>query len=79
MVYTQLYIDYVSQKDPMKIKSLDENGFRLPEAGVRHYGFSPVEVPCVEVQRYIAFPNITLNFLAGVDGIKKSAPHFLAV
>ena len=51
MVYTQLYIDYVSQKDPMKIKFLDESGFRLPEAGLRHYGFSPEGVPCAEIQR----------------------------
>ena len=36
----------------------------------KHYGFSPVGVPCVDVQRYMACPNITLNFLAGVDGVK---------
>ena len=54
----------------MKIKFFDEIGFKLPEAGLRHYGFSPVGVPCVEVRRYIACPYIPLNFLAGVDGVK---------
>ena len=44
----------------MKIKFFDESGFRLPEAGPRHYGFSSVGVPCIEVQRYLACPNITL-------------------
>ena len=54
----------------METKFLDEIGFRLPEAGLRHYGFSPVGVSCVEVQRYIACPYIPINFLAGVDGVK---------
>ena len=70
MVYMQLYIDYVCQKDPMKIKFFDENGFRLPEAGLRHYGFSPMGVQCVEILKYMACPNITLHFLAGVDDVK---------
>ena len=73
-VYKQLYIDYVSQKDPTKIKFFDESGFRFPEAGLRYYGFSPVRVPCVEVQRYMACPDITLNFLAGVGGVKTQTP-----
>ena len=39
----------------MKIKFFDESGFRLPEAGLRHYGFSPVGVPCVEVPKVYGF------------------------
>ena len=70
MVYTQFYIDYVSQKHPLKIKFFEESGFRLPKAGLRQYGFSPVGVPCDEVQRYMACPDITFNFLTGVDGVK---------
>ena len=60
----------MSQKDPMKIKFQDESGFRLSEAGLWHWGFSSIGVPCVEVQRYMACPDITLNFLAGVNGVK---------
>ena len=70
IIYTQLYLDYVSQKDPNKIKFFDESGFRLPNAGLRRYGYSQVGESCVEVQRYMATPNITLNFLAGVEGVK---------
>ena len=69
IIYTQLYIDYIHQKDPMKIKFFDESGFRLPEARLRHYGYAPSGLPCVEIQRYMATPNLTFNFLAGLDGV----------
>ena len=42
----------------------------MPDSGLRRYGYSQVGEPCVEVQRYMATPNITLNFLAGVEGVK---------
>ena len=70
IIYAQLYIDYIHQKDPMKIKFFDESGFRLPEAGLRHYEYAPSGLPCVEIQRYMATPNLTLNFPAGLDGVK---------
>ena len=50
----------------MKIKFFDESGLRLPEAGLRHYAYALSGLPCVEIQRYIATPNLTLNFLAGL-------------
>ena len=65
IIYTQLYIDYIHQKDPMKFQFFDESGSRLPEAGLRHCGLT-----CVEILRYMATPNLTLNFLAGLDGVK---------
>ncbi|KAK2554110.1 hypothetical protein P5673_024460 [Acropora cervicornis] len=57
LVYTQLFLDYLSDKDPSSVKFFDETGFQLPDSGHRVYGYSPVA-------------NITLNFLAGVDGLK---------
>ena len=61
IIYTQLYIDYIHQKDPMKNKFLYESGFRLLEAGLRYYGYAPSGLPCVEIQRYIATPNLTFS------------------
>ena len=69
-IYTQLYLDHVSATDPRTEKYFDEVGSRLPGAGLRNYRFSPVGEPCVDIQRYMARPNVTINFLAGVDGIK---------
>ena len=37
--FTEANMVYM-QNDPMKIKFFDESGFGLPEAGLRHYGFS---------------------------------------
>ena len=54
LIYTQIYLDHVAAKDPRTMKYL---------AGPRNYGFSPIH-------RYMARPNVTINFLAGVDGIK---------
>ena len=44
----------------------------MPDAGLRRYGYSQVGEPCAEVQRYTATPNITLNFLAGIEGVKNA-------
>ena len=57
-------------KDPRTVKHFDEAGARLPGAGLRNYGFSPVGEPCVDIQRYMARPNVTINFLTEVDGMK---------
>ena len=55
----------------MKIKFFDESGCRLPEAGLRHYGYAPSGLPCVDlILRYMATLNLTLDFLAGLDGVK---------
>ena len=70
IVYTQLYIDYLKDKDPSSVKFFDESGFQLPDAGHRNFGFSPVGEDCVEARRYLSTANLTLNFLVGYDGVK---------
>ena len=35
-MYTQLYIDYLKDKDPFSVKVFDESGFQLPDAGHRN-------------------------------------------
>ena len=70
IVYTQLYTDYLKDKDPYFVKFFDESGFQLPDAGHRNFGFSPVGEDCVEVRRYLSTANLTLNFLVGYDGVK---------
>ena len=32
-MYTQLYIDYMKDKDPSSVTFFDESGFHLPDAG----------------------------------------------
>ena len=70
LVYTQLYLDYLSDKDPSSVKFFDETGFQLLDSGHRVYGYSPVGEQCFDVRRYLSTANITLNFLAVVDGLK---------
>ena len=62
-IYTHLYFDRISTKDPMKLKFLNETVVWL-------YGYSQVGKPCVNIQRYMANPNKTVNFLEDIDGIK---------
>ena len=70
LVYTQLYLDYLSDKDPSAVKFFDETGFQLPDSGHRAYGYSPVGEQCIDSRRYLSTANTTLNFLAGIDGVK---------
>jgi hypothetical protein len=70
LVYTQLYLDYLSDKDPASVKFFDETGFQLPDSVHRRYGYSPVGEQCVDIRRYISTANMTMNFLAGIDGLK---------
>ena len=59
IVYTQLYIDYLKDKDPSSVKFFDESGFQLPDAGHRNFGFSLVGEDCVEARRYLSTANLT--------------------
>ena len=68
-MYTQLYLDYLSDKDPATVKFFDESGFQLPDAGHRNFGFLPIGEECVDVRRYPFTTNRTLNFLVGLDGV----------
>ena len=70
LVYTQLFLDYFSDKDPSSVKFLDQTGFQPLDSGHRVYGYSPVGEQCFDARRYLSTANITLNFVAGVDGLK---------
>lgn len=70
MIYTQLFIDYLSSKNPYQLKFFDESGLHLPDTGNRIYGHSLVGERCVEVSRKTQSPNVTLNLLASLqDGV----------
>lgn len=68
MIYTQLFIDYLSSKDPSRIKFFDEAGVKTPNVGTRLYGNAPSGERCVEVIRKTESPNVTLNMLISVQG-----------
>lgn len=68
MVYTQLFINYLSSKDPSKIKFFDEAGIKTPDCSTRIYGNSPVGERCVEISRKVESPNYTLNSLISLNG-----------
>ena len=69
-MYTQLYIDYLKDKDPSSVMFFDESDFELPDAGHRNFGFSPVGGDRVEARRYLSTTDLTLNFLVGYDGVE---------
>jgi transposase len=70
MIYSQLFIDYVSSKNPYKLKFFDEAGVKTPDVGTRNYGHAPVGQRCVEIIRKCESPNITLNLLTSLyDGV----------
>ena len=70
MLYTQLFMNYVSSKDPYTIKFFDEAGVKIPKVGKRLYGHSPVGERCVEIIRKCPSPNYTLNALTSLyDGV----------
>ena len=70
MAYTQMYIDYLHAQNPHKLKFFDECGLKLPFHGKRLYGHAPVGERCVEFMRYHDSPNVTLNLLAGLNGVE---------
>ena len=53
MAYTQLYLNYLHQKDPAKLKFFDECGLKLPTHGKHNYGPAPIGERCIEFERYI--------------------------
>ena len=68
MLYTQLFIDYLSSKDPWCLKFFDEAGIKLPEVGTRLYGHAPVGERCVDIAKKCESPNNTLNLLISLNG-----------
>ena len=68
MIYTQVFIDYLSSKDPSRIKFFYEAGVKMPiNVGTRLYGNAPSGERCVEVTRKMESPNVTLNMLISVQ------------
>jgi transposase len=67
--YTQAYLDYMYQKDPHKVLFFDESGFKVTVAS-RQFGHSKVGDRCIELSRYHAGPNVTLNLLVGLNGVR---------
>ena len=70
MLYTQLFIDYLSSTDIEKIRFFDEAGVKVPDVGTRLYGHSPIGERCVEVVRKKENPNTTLNLLVSLNGVE---------
>ena len=69
MVYMQMFINYLHSKDPFTLKFFYEAGLKLPRDNTRCYGHAPKGQRCVEV-RHHETPNITINVLAGLQGVK---------
>ena len=70
MIYTQLFINYLNGKDPAKLLFFDEAGLKLPTACNRSHGYAEKGQRCIEIRRYHQDPSITINVLAGLDGVK---------
>ena len=70
MACTQMFIDYLHAKNPCKLKFFDEYGLKLPFHGMRLYGHAPIGERCIEFIRYHESPNITVNLLAGLNGVE---------
>ena len=68
MVCIQLFINYLSSKDPAKVQFFDEAGIKAPDCGARLYGNSPVGERCVEISRKVESYNYTLNILLSLNG-----------
>ena len=68
MIYTQLFVNYLSSKDPRRIKFFDEAGVKTPDVGIRLYGNAPSGERCVEIVRKAEASNFTLNLLISVSG-----------
>jgi transposase len=66
LLYTQAYINFCQTKRTRQIKFMDESGFKLSNLH-RVYGHSERGKPCIEVGKYVADRNLTLNLLIGVD------------
>lgn len=48
--YTHAFIDVIRNRDPVRIKFMDEAGFCLPDAASATRGHAPVGQRCVEIQ-----------------------------
>jgi transposase len=69
MAYTQLFLDYLYQKDPYKINFFDQCGLKLPSASNRNYGHALRGERAVEFSRYLETANVTVNLMASMAGV----------
>ncbi|MEW8546428.1 MAG: IS630 family transposase, partial [Candidatus Thiodiazotropha sp.] len=67
--YTHAFIDVIRNRDPVRIKFMDEAGFCLPDAASATRGHAPVGQRCVEIQDIKKSQNLTLNLLIGIEGV----------
>ena len=73
---TQLFNNYLSSKDPRRLKFFDEAGIKIPDVGTRAYGHKAKGTCCIGVSRNLESPNTTLSMLVSLNGpsiIKLSA------
>ena len=66
ILYTQLFIDYLSAKNPYRIKFFDVSGLKLPDCGTRVYEHAPVGMRCVELVKKRETRNVSLNMLVSL-------------
>ena len=76
MFYTQLFINYLSSKDPHKLKFFDEAGIKVPCVGTKTYGHSAKGTRSVEVIRKHESPNKTLSMLVSLEGPDNNIVQF---
>ena len=69
MAYTQVFIDYLNNKDPYTLKFFDECGLKLPQHVARQYGHAPVGERAIEFKRYAESPNTTVNLMCSLTGV----------
>ncbi|XP_077982046.1 uncharacterized protein LOC144437051 [Glandiceps talaboti] len=67
--YTQAYLDSLHDIDPWRLKFMDESGFRVTTVANPNYGHAFLGQRAVQVRRYDPTPNMTLNLLAGLQGV----------
>ena len=69
MAYTQLFIDYLHEKDPYTLKYFDECSVKLPANGRRFYRHAPIGERAVEIERYCETSNTTVNLMCSLTGV----------
>ena len=68
LLYTQIFMDYLSSKNPNSLKFFDEAGVKYPNVGMRLYGHAPKGERCVEVVKKCESPNATINMIVSLNG-----------
>ena len=72
LFYTQLFINYVSSKDPRSLEFFDDAGIKIPDVGTA-YGHSAKGSRCVEVGRKLESPKNGPEYYNVVSGATNTA------